>query len=73
MGRKAVDSNEIFFDGMRVAAADRIGEEGQGFRYLIQSLNLNASWWRRRQSPSAATQSAAPSITQKSATCSNGP
>ena len=39
MGRKAVDSNEIFFDGMRVAAADRIGEEGQGFRYLIQSLN----------------------------------
>ena len=39
MGRKAVDSNEIFFDGMRVSAADRIGEEGQGFRYLIQSLN----------------------------------
>ena len=39
MGRKAVDSNEIFFDGMRVAAADRIGEEGKGFRYLIQSLN----------------------------------
>ena len=39
MGRKAVDSNEIFFDGMRVCAADRIGEEGQGFRYLIQSLN----------------------------------
>ena len=39
MGRKAVDSNEIFFDGMRVSVADRIGEEGQGFRYLIQSLN----------------------------------
>ena len=39
MGSKAVDSNEIFSDGMRIAAADRIGEEGQGFRYLIQSLN----------------------------------
>ena len=39
MGRKAVDSNEIFFDGMHVAAADRIGEEGKGFSYLIQSLN----------------------------------
>lgn len=39
MGRKAVDSNEIFFDGMRVPADDRIGEEGKGFRYLIQSLN----------------------------------
>ena len=39
MGRKAVDSNEIFFDGMRVPKEDRIGEEGKGFGYLIQSLN----------------------------------
>ena len=39
MGRHAVDSNEIFFDGMPVAAADRIGEEGHGFRYLLDSLN----------------------------------
>jgi acyl-CoA dehydrogenase len=39
MGRKAVDSNEIFFDGMLVPEGDRIGEEGKGFGYLIQSLN----------------------------------
>ena len=39
MGRKAVDSNEIYFDGMRVPEADRIGEEGKGFRYILQSLN----------------------------------
>ena len=39
MGRKAVDSNEIRFDGMRVPAEDRIGEEGMGFRYLLHSLN----------------------------------
>ncbi len=39
MGRKAVDSNEIFFDGMRAPVDDRIGEEGKGFGYLIQSLN----------------------------------
>lgn len=39
MGRKAVDSNEIRFDGMRVPAESRIGEEGMGFRYLLDSLN----------------------------------
>ena len=39
MGRKAVDSNEVFFDGLLVPVEDRIGEEGKGFRYLIQSLN----------------------------------
>lgn len=39
MGRHAVDSNEVFFDGMVVPAADRIGEEGKGFRYLLHSLN----------------------------------
>ena len=39
MGRKAVDSNEVFFDQMEVPAEDRIGEEGNGFRYILQSLN----------------------------------
>ncbi len=39
MGRKAVDSNEISFDGMLVPVADRIGNEGDGFRYLLHSLN----------------------------------
>ncbi len=39
MGRKAVDSNEIYFDGMRIPVEDRIGEEGRGFRYILDSLN----------------------------------
>lgn len=39
MGRKAVDSNAIFIDGLRVPEADRIGEEGKGFSYLLHSLN----------------------------------
>ena len=39
MGRKAVDSNEIFIDGLPVPLEDRIGEEGKGFRYLLHSLN----------------------------------
>jgi len=39
MGRKAVDSNQIFIDGLEVSADDRIGEEGKGFTYLLDSLN----------------------------------
>ena len=39
MGRKSVDSNEVFFDQMEVPVEDRIGEEGKGFRYILHSLN----------------------------------
>jgi acyl-CoA dehydrogenase len=39
MGRAAVDSNELAIDGLRVAAEDRIGEEGGGFEVLLSSLN----------------------------------
>ena len=39
MGRKAVDSNQVFFDAMPVPAADRIGEEGKGFDYILHGMN----------------------------------
>lgn len=39
MGRKAVDSNELFIDDLEVPVTDRIGEEGLGFRYLLHGLN----------------------------------
>jgi len=39
MGRKAVDSNATFIDGLFVPESDRIGEEGKGFSYLLHSLN----------------------------------
>ncbi|SLN11430.1 Acyl-CoA dehydrogenase fadE12 [Oceanibacterium hippocampi] len=39
MGRKAVDSNALFIDGLRVPLEDRIGEEGKGFQYILHSLN----------------------------------
>jgi acyl-CoA dehydrogenase len=39
MGRKAVDSNSTFIDELFVPEEDRIGEEGKGFRYLLDSLN----------------------------------
>ncbi len=39
MGRNAVDSNATFIDDYFVPDEDRIGEEGQGFRYILHSLN----------------------------------
>jgi acyl-CoA dehydrogenase len=39
MGRKAVDSNAIFIDGLFIPETDRIGAEGKGFSYLLHSLN----------------------------------
>ncbi len=39
MGRKAVDSNQVFFDGLPVPVEDRIGEEGEGFRYILDGMN----------------------------------
>jgi acyl-CoA dehydrogenase len=39
MGRSAVDSNELFIERLPVPAADRIGEEGRGFEYILQGMN----------------------------------
>lgn len=39
MGRKAVDSNELFIDGLEIPVEDRIGEEGRGFDYILHGLN----------------------------------
>ncbi|WP_307818063.1 acyl-CoA dehydrogenase family protein [Janibacter endophyticus] len=39
MGRNAVTSNELFIDNLRVPAKDRVGEEGSGFRYILDGLN----------------------------------
>lgn len=39
MGRKAVDSNMLFIDGLRIPEADRVGEEGRGFEYILHGLN----------------------------------
>jgi acyl-CoA dehydrogenase len=39
MGRKAVDSNQLFFDGLPVPPEDRIGKEGKGFQYILHGMN----------------------------------
>jgi acyl-CoA dehydrogenase len=32
-------TTEVFFDHLRVPVANRIGEEGQGFRYILDGMN----------------------------------
>jgi acyl-CoA dehydrogenase len=39
MGRKIVDSNELFFEDFEIPMEDRLGEEGQGFRYILEGMN----------------------------------
>jgi acyl-CoA dehydrogenase len=39
MGRKAVDSNLLFIDGLRIPERDRVGEEGRGFEYILHGFN----------------------------------
>src|ERR1700733_4153384 len=39
MGRNAVDSNTVFIDGLFVPEADRVGDEGKGFAYILDSMN----------------------------------
>jgi acyl-CoA dehydrogenase len=39
MGRNAVASCETTYDDVVVPAADRVGDEGAGFRYLLDGLN----------------------------------
>jgi acyl-CoA dehydrogenase len=39
LGRKAVDSNQLFIDGLEIPVEDRIGDEGRGFEYILHGLN----------------------------------
>jgi acyl-CoA dehydrogenase len=39
MGRKAVDSNELFIEDFEIPVDDRIGEEGHGFDYILHGMN----------------------------------
>lgn len=39
LGRNAVASCEVTYDGLYVPGSDRVGQEGGGFRYLLDGLN----------------------------------
>ncbi len=38
LGLKGQDTSELFFEDCRIPAANRLGEEGQGFRMLMEQL-----------------------------------
>ncbi len=39
LGRAAVDSNEVFIDGLEIPEEDMVGEVGKGFYHLLDGLN----------------------------------
>jgi len=39
LGRNAVRTCEVVYDDLKVSVSDRVGEEGEGFRYLLDGLN----------------------------------
>src|SRR3989441_2994639 len=39
MGRKPVDSNELFIENFEIPVQDRLGEEGRGFEYILHGMN----------------------------------
>ncbi|MFM1896042.1 MAG: hypothetical protein RLZZ385_1116 [Pseudomonadota bacterium] len=39
LGRNAVHTCEVLYEDLPVAVEDRVGEEGEGFRYLLDGLN----------------------------------
>ena len=39
LGMKAQDTSELFFEDVRVPAANMLGEEGQGFKIMMQKLS----------------------------------
>ena len=74
MGRKAVDSNQLFFDGLPVPVEDRIGEEGQGFEYILHGMNPERILIAAEAvGIGRAALARAPRNTPRSASCSAGP
>ena len=59
MGQRIGDTGELFFEDCRVPAANLLGAEGQGFRYLMRNLQ------RERLMISIAAQAAAEQILEK--------
>lgn len=44
MGMRSSDTAQIFFDSVRVPQSNRIGEEGNGFKYQMQQFQEERMW-----------------------------
>ena len=72
MGRNAVTSNELFIDGLEIPVEDRVGEEGEGFRYILDGLNPERCSSPPRRWASGAPRCARRCATATSVRCSAG-
>jgi alkylation response protein AidB-like acyl-CoA dehydrogenase len=79
-------TTEVFFDDMRIPASALIGEEGQGFRYILSGMNAeriliasecvgDAKWFiaRQRLRPSARSSAGRSGRTRASSSRSRAP
>jgi alkylation response protein AidB-like acyl-CoA dehydrogenase len=41
LGLRGASCNTVYYDGVRVPAANRLGDEGQGFKIALQALDLS--------------------------------
>ncbi|MGQ4476442.1 acyl-CoA dehydrogenase family protein [Streptomyces sp. SAS_276] len=73
MGRNAVTSNELLIDDLRIPVEDRVGQEGQGFRYLLDGLNPERMLIAAEALGIGRPPSTRPSSTARSARRSAGP
>ena len=66
------NTSEVFFDDLEVPAENLIGDEGQGFRYILDSMNAERILIGSEASATRAASFAAPATTPRSAWCSAG-
>ena len=70
----AVDSNELFIENSNSNLADRIGEKGQGFEYILHGMNPERILIAKpRRSGSACWRSSAPRLMRRERVVFNRP
>jgi hypothetical protein len=67
------DTNELFFDNLEIPAENLIGEEGRGFRYILDGSTPSARSSPPNASATATGSSIASQLTPRSAWFSGGP
>jgi acyl-CoA dehydrogenase len=66
------NTTEVFFDNLRIPASSLIGEEGKGFRYILDGMNAERIWCPTNRSATPSGSPAPRSSTPMSAGCSTG-